>query len=49
MFQAINAIKLDVLAAFCCKDFEGRRGRAAEQARAKAEGDYRGQKAGMTV
>jgi hypothetical protein len=45
MFQAISAITLDVLAAV-----EGRRrGRAAEQARAKAEGDYRGQKARMTV
>lgn len=43
MFDAINDMLLDVLAAVARKDFDDRRRRQAEgQARAKAEGRYRG-------
>ena len=43
MFDAVNAMMLDVLAAVARKDYEDRRRRQAQgQARAKAEGRYRG-------
>ena len=43
MFEAINAMLLDMLAAVARKDYEDRRRRQAQgQARAKAEGRYRG-------
>jgi DNA invertase Pin-like site-specific DNA recombinase len=43
MFAAINAMMLDVLAAVARKDYEDRRRRQMQgQARAKAEGRYRG-------
>lgn len=43
MFNAINSMMLDVLAAVARKDYEDRRRRQAQgQARAKAEGRYRG-------
>ena len=43
MFGAINAMLLDVLAAVARKDYDDRRRRQAQgQARAKAEGVYRG-------
>ena len=43
MFDAVNAMKLDLLAAVARKDYEDRRRRQAQgQARAKAEGRYRG-------
>src|SRR5215203_4886704 len=43
MFDAINGMMLDVLAAVARKDYEDRRRRQAqEQAKAKAEGRYRG-------
>lgn len=43
MFRAINAMLLDVLAAVARKDYDDRRRRQAQgQARAKAEGAYRG-------
>ena len=43
MFGAINAMLLDVLAAVARKDYDDRRRRQAQgQARAKAEGAYRG-------
>lgn len=43
MFSAINGMMLDVLAAVARKDYEDRRRRQAQgQARAKAEGVYRG-------
>ncbi|MEM7675613.1 MAG: recombinase family protein [Myxococcota bacterium] len=43
MFAAINAMLLDVLAAVARKDYEDRRRRQAQgQARAKAEGRYKG-------
>lgn len=43
MFAAINAMMLDVLAAVARKDYEDRRRRQAQgQARAKAEGRYKG-------
>ena len=43
MFAAINAMLLDMLAAISRKDFEDRRRRQAQgQARAKAEGRYKG-------
>jgi DNA invertase Pin-like site-specific DNA recombinase len=43
MFEAINGMMLDVLAAVARKDFEDRRRRQAQgQAKAKAEGRYRG-------
>jgi hypothetical protein len=42
MFQAANAVTLDVLAAVCRKDHEDRRRRQAEgQVKAEAEGSYR--------
>src|SRR5215217_5691844 len=45
MFDAINGMMLDVLAAVARKDYEDRRRRQAQgQARAKAEGRYRGRK-----
>ena len=43
MFAAVNAMMLDVLAAVARKDYEDRRRRQAQgQARAKAEGLYKG-------
>jgi DNA invertase Pin-like site-specific DNA recombinase len=43
MFDAINQMMLDMLAAVARKDYEDRRRRQAEgQARAKAEGRYKG-------
>ena len=43
MFEAINGMMLDVLAAVARKDYEDRRRRQAQgQAKAKAEGRYRG-------
>jgi DNA invertase Pin-like site-specific DNA recombinase len=43
MFAAVNAMMLDVLAAVARKDYEDRRRRVAQgQAKAKAEGRYRG-------
>jgi DNA invertase Pin-like site-specific DNA recombinase len=43
MFEAINAMMLDMLAAVARKDYDDRRRRQAEgQAKAKAEGRYRG-------
>jgi DNA invertase Pin-like site-specific DNA recombinase len=43
MFSAVNAMMLDVLAAVARKDYEDRRRRVAQgQAKAKAEGRYRG-------
>ena len=43
MFEAVNAMLLDVLAAVARKDYEDRRRRQAEgQAKAKAEGRYKG-------
>jgi DNA invertase Pin-like site-specific DNA recombinase len=43
MFEAINAMMLDMLAAIARKDYDDRRRRQAEgQAKAKAEGRYRG-------
>lgn len=43
MFEAINGMMLDMLAAVARKDYDDRRRRQAEgQARAKAEGRYRG-------
>lgn len=43
MFDAINGMMLDMLAAIARKDYEDRRRRQAEgQAKAKAEGRYRG-------
>jgi DNA invertase Pin-like site-specific DNA recombinase len=45
MFDAINGMMLDVLAAVARKDYEDRRRRQAQgQAKAKAEGRYRGRK-----
>ena len=43
MFDAINGMMLDVLAAVARKDYEDRRRRQG-QAKAKAEGRYRGRK-----
>lgn len=43
MFEAVNGMMLDMLAAVARKDYEDRRRRQAEgQAKAKAEGRYRG-------
>lgn len=43
MFEAVNSMMLDVLAAVARKDFEDRRRRQAQgQAKAKAEGRYKG-------
>ncbi len=43
MFDAVNAMMLDMLAAIARKDYDDRRRRVAEgQARAKAEGRYKG-------
>lgn len=43
MFEAVNGMMLDVLAAVARKDYEDRRRRQAQgQARAKAEGRYKG-------
>src|SRR4051812_28185518 len=43
MFAAVNAVMLDVLAAVARKDYEDRRRRVAQgQAKAKAEGRYKG-------
>jgi DNA invertase Pin-like site-specific DNA recombinase len=45
MFTAVNAMMLDVLAAVARKDYEDRRRRQAQgQARAKAEGRYKGRR-----
>src|SRR5829696_2834159 len=45
MFDAINGMMLDVLAAVARKDYEDRRRRQAQgQTRAKAEGRYKGRK-----
>ncbi len=45
MFDAINSMMLDVLAAVARKDYEDRRRRQAQgQAKAKAEGRYKGRK-----
>ena len=45
MFDAINGMMLDMLAAIARKDYEDRRRRQAEgQAKAKAEGRYRGRR-----
>lgn len=45
MFDAINGMMLDMLAAVARKDYEDRRRRQAQgQAKAKAEGVYRGRK-----
>jgi DNA invertase Pin-like site-specific DNA recombinase len=45
MFDAINGMMLDVLAAVARKDYEDRRRRQAQgQTRAKAEGRYNGRK-----
>ena len=46
MFDAINGMMLDVLAAVARKDYDDRRRRQAQgQAKAKVEGRYRGRKA----
>jgi len=46
MFEAINAMLLDMLAAVARKDYEDRRRRQAQgQAKAKAEGRYKGRPA----
>jgi DNA invertase Pin-like site-specific DNA recombinase len=46
MFDAINAMMLDMLAAIARKDYEDRRRRQAQgQAKAKAEGRYKGRPA----
>jgi DNA invertase Pin-like site-specific DNA recombinase len=46
MFEAVNGMMLDVLAAVARKDFEDRRRRQAQgQAKAKVEGRYRGRPA----
>jgi DNA invertase Pin-like site-specific DNA recombinase len=43
MFEAINGMLLDMLAAVARKDYDGRRRRQAQgQAKAKAEGKYKG-------
>ena len=43
MFEAVNGMMLDMLAAVACKDYDDRRRRQTEgQAKAKAEGRYRG-------
>ena len=43
MFDAVNGMMLDMLAAVARKDYEDRRRRQAQgQARAKAEGRYKG-------
>jgi DNA invertase Pin-like site-specific DNA recombinase len=43
MFEAINAMLLDMLAAVARKDYDDRRRRQAQgQAKAKAEGRYKG-------
>lgn len=43
MFEAVNSMMMDVLAAVARKDYEDRRRRQAEgQAKAKADGRYRG-------
>jgi DNA invertase Pin-like site-specific DNA recombinase len=43
MFEAINGLLLDMLAAVARKDYDGRRRRQAQgQAKAKAEGRYKG-------
>jgi DNA invertase Pin-like site-specific DNA recombinase len=43
MFDALNAMMLDMLAAVARKDYEDRRRRQAQgQAKAKAEGRYKG-------
>ncbi|GEP06940.1 recombinase family protein [Methylobacterium oxalidis] len=48
MFEAINGMLLDMLAAVARKDYEDRRRRQAQgQARAKAEGKYRGRPADL--
>src|SRR5215207_7885986 len=48
MFDAINGMMLDVLAAVARKDYEDRRRRQAQgQAKAKAEGHYRGREANV--
>jgi DNA invertase Pin-like site-specific DNA recombinase len=48
MFDAINAMLLDMLAAIARKDYEDRRRRQAQgQAKAKAEGKYKGRPADM--
>src|SRR5215207_7628317 len=45
MFDAINGMMLDVLAAVARKDYEDRRRRQAQgQTKAKAEGRYKGRK-----
>ena len=45
MFEAINSMMLDMLAAVARKDYEDRRRRQAEgQAKAKAEGRYKGRR-----
>src|SRR5215203_6730694 len=45
MFDAINGMMLDVLAAVARKDYDDRRRRQAQgQAKAKAEGRYKGRK-----
>jgi DNA invertase Pin-like site-specific DNA recombinase len=45
MFEAINGMMLDMLAAIARKDYEDRRRRQAEGiAKAKSEGAYRGRK-----
>lgn len=45
MFDAVNSMMLDVLAAVSRKDYEDRRRRQAQgQAKAKAEGRYRGRR-----
>ncbi|AWN42691.1 recombinase family protein [Methylobacterium durans] len=48
MFEAINAMLLDMLAAVARKDYDDRRRRQAQgQARAKVEGKYRGRPADL--
>jgi DNA invertase Pin-like site-specific DNA recombinase len=43
MFEAINSMLLDMLAAVARKDYDDRRRRQAQgQAKAKAEGRYKG-------
>ena len=50
MFDAINGMMLDVLAAVARKDYEDRRRRQAQgQAKAKAEGRYRGRRRTLPV
>ena len=45
MFDALNGMMLDVLAAVARKDYDDRRRRQAQgQARARAEGRYKGRK-----